>query len=97
MKCPCCKEYQPGVQLSRHLETGDYCNRPCPHCRGTGEIQEGDWWRCDCKPKYSYEYHEILYRVVGGWTNTEDDLDPYPLYFDGDMEIVPLYRMEKVQ
>lgn len=90
MKCPVCEG-----NCYRDIPGEDYPDViDCPHCRGTGEIQEGDWWMCRIRFLDTGECEEYIYKNTGG--NKWRDFAGF-WYTDNDCEVVPLYRMERVK
>lgn len=81
MKCPVC-EGEGRAQVCAG-KVGEYYYQDCNHCRGTGEIQEGDWWMCVCG-----HIKTILYFQDEGFLPHKDANCAYWCNFE------PLYRME---
>ena len=82
MKCPVCDGR--GYTLKqRFVGAGVVTDKPrCNHCQGTGEIQEGDWWKM--RSLVDGDYVEAVC-----FMDFSSDLD-----WDS---WEPLYRMERVK
>jgi len=54
MECPICE----GAGYDVNEPAYGIKQKICPHCNGTGEIQEGDWWLCEQVDDYDNEKRE---------------------------------------
>ena len=82
LKCPNCEP-----------DSDQFAVVPCPDCRGTGEIQDGDWWMCE---HMGNEKQSTLIWVNDAWCCYHISEDKYAeICFQSD--IFPLYRMERAR
>ena len=89
MKCPidgCGDHGADGTLLSKHADN-DYCLIKCPDCRGTGEIQGGDWWMCS-------DGSACRFNSQTGWF---EFMDPWEGQRCQNRPAKPLYRLERAK
>lgn len=98
MKCPKCDGK--GTKVLHTISGTYHCDMDCPHCRGTGEIQEGDWWMCGFDDNSKHRAPRILENFEGKvrWCVLGDPWDESGFsYNEPHNSVLPLYRMDEVK
>ena len=102
MKCPrCLKGLAPKFVWGYNSNGEEYnilTHNKCPHCDGTGEIQDGDVWKCliTCADNRIDDFHMYLIRCDGGWKDEEErEID----FLDDSKEwmVTPICRLKEVK
>jgi len=92
MKCPNCWN-----GLVDTDENDDFCasGKDCPDCRGTGEIQDGDWWMVSARR----QGETPMMKIFLGWKSWQNEpQEDFSGRFNfRDRDIKPLYRMERAK
>ena len=104
MKCPKCKsgndrEYWKYACENDEKYPSVYVTQDCPHCRRTGEIQEGDFWLCEItKSGYQSQSPKIfvLQYINNTWQSLDTDFVAMSCFNPRD-NIEPICRMEEIK